>query len=112
MRLSKQKIKFFDLKADERVIFYDEDFQVEAIIRFDEDKKVLYGEFNSDFVYVSKDVEEARRDGFLNGQCFGEWTMRNAMIRSMKEHGISYELIIEITQSSEEELRRIFGSHY
>jgi hypothetical protein len=103
-RISKSEVEFFNLKISERIIFYTEDIQVEAIVFYESETDQWFGRIDSEFIDVEHEIVEAREDGFLNGQWFGEYFYRNEIIRNMINNKISNELIIKITKIDEEEL--------
>lgn len=105
MRLIQDEINFFGLNVGDRIVIFDEDFQVEAVVRHDEEKNRWYGEVVSDYVYISSEIAEAREDGLKAGEFWGRIFCRNEMIRKMIKHNISRDLIKEITGISEEALK-------
>lgn len=55
---------------------------------------------------VSKDIEEARDDGFISGKAFGIWKERANLMRKMIELKIDTQIIVEIIGVSKEEILR------
>lgn len=104
-RILKEEVKFFDLKNSERIIFYTEDIQVEAIVFYEEKEDRWFGRIDSEFIDMPKEIVEAREDGFLNGKWFGKLMCRNELIRNMDKYGISKDLIMKITNTDEYDIR-------
>lgn len=96
-RLNKEEVEYFDLKVSERIIFYTEDIQVEAIVFYDNEKDRWFGKIDSEFIDMPHEIAEAREDGFINGKHFGEWSERYNIIRNMSDHGIPRKLAKQIT---------------
>lgn len=105
-RITKGEVNFFNLKVSERIIFYTEDIEVEAIVLYDSKIDQWFGRIDSEFRDVPNEIAEAREDGFLNGQEFGIYCYRNEIINSMMNNQIPKELIMKITQTDEKELQR------
>ncbi|WP_307589418.1 hypothetical protein [Paenibacillus wynnii] len=59
--------------------------------------KLSDGELISEVITVSKEIEEAREDGFKNGKLFGTWTERDNLIRRMRALKMDPKKIEEIT---------------
>ena len=111
-QITKMDIEYFDLKECERILFYCNDIEVEAIVFYDENKDQWFGKIDSEFVDTPQEIITARIDGFDNGRLFGIWTERNNIIRSMLKHGISKELIMQITKTNEDDLRGLSAGEY
>lgn len=106
---------FFKLELDEKIAFYDEDFQLEAIVKqttrrdffeligynrettLDLNEIIWYGEIVSDVKRYSEEVEIALRDGFKNGNHFGNWTTKQKIAFKMKDKGYDLDEVFEIT---------------
>ncbi|NQX63078.1 hypothetical protein [Paenibacillus qinlingensis] len=107
IRITDNDLKHFELSEGEKVILYTEDIQGEAVIEYDNVQGSWVGKFVSEVITVSKEIEEAREDGFVNGKHFGNWTTINNLARRMKELKLSAELIHEVTGLSYEKIRGI-----
>lgn len=90
-------MNYFELIDGEKIILYAEDIQVEAKIMYDQEQSSWCGELTSEYMDVSKDIEEARDDGFENGKAFGIWTERDNLMRKMIELKIDPQTIEKIT---------------
>lgn len=106
IRISDFDMDYFELVDGEKVILYTEDIQVEAKIMYDLEQSSWCGELTSEFTDVSKDIEEAREDGFINGKAFGIWRERDNLMRKMIELKIDPQIIAEIIGVSKEEILR------
>jgi hypothetical protein len=97
LRISKLEMDYFKLSDGEEVIIYTEDIQVKARIMFDADQDSWCGELINEVITVSREIEEAREDGFINGKLFGSWTERDNLIRKMRSLKMDPKKIEEIT---------------
>ena len=97
---------YFNLSEGEEVIIYTEDFQVTARIMFDEEQDSWCGEIITEITTVSREIEEAREDGFINGKLFGSWTERDNLIRRMRQLKMDPKKIEEITGIPRSEIIR------
>lgn len=104
-RISKKDIENFKLKIDEGIILYSDDIQVGSVVGYNAETNSWFGEIVSDVVTISKEVAEAREDGFINGRFFGAYLERNEIIRRMFRQGIPKELITKVTNTVEEDLK-------
>lgn len=106
IRIPDFKMDYFELVDGEKIILYAEDIQVEAKIMYDPEQSSWCGEVSSEYMDVSKDIEEARDDGFTNGKAFGIWNERNNLMRKMIELKLDPQIIAEIIGVSKEEVVR------
>ncbi|WIM39154.1 hypothetical protein PO903_21305 [Paenibacillus sp. PK4536] len=106
IRIPDFDMDYFELVDGEKVILYAEDIQVEAKIMYDSEQSSWCGELTSEYMDVSKDIEEARDDGFINGKAFGIWKERADLMRRMIELKIDPQIIAEIIGVSKEEILR------
>ena len=97
-RMIEEDIKFFKLQAGERIIFFTEDIQVEAIVEFDDVEKRWYGKIVSDCIEMPNEIVEARDDGFFNGHLFGAISFRNEIKLRMEKNNFSKEIIDSLTK--------------
>jgi hypothetical protein len=97
-RLIEEDIKFFKLQVGERIIFYTEDIQLEAIVEFDDIEKRWYGKIVSDCIEMPNEIVEARDDGFFNGHLFGAITFRNEIKRRMEEKKLPKDIVDNLTK--------------
>ncbi|WP_256762448.1 hypothetical protein [Cohnella sp. WQ 127256] len=97
LRISSFDMEYFDLSDGEIVIIYTEDIQVEARIIYDDEQSSWCGELVGEVFTVTKEIEEAREDGFRNGRLFGSWTERDNLIRRMRALKMDPKKIEEIT---------------
>lgn len=97
LRISNLEMEYFKLSDGEIVIIYTEGIQVEARIMYDDEQSAWCGELISKVITVSKEIEEAREDGFRNGKLFGTWTERDNLIRKMRAMKMDPKKIEEIT---------------
>ncbi|MNC49997.1 hypothetical protein D3C75_992130 [compost metagenome] len=97
LRISNLDMEYFKLSDGELVIMNTEDIQVETKIMHDEEQSSWCGELISEVITVSKEIEEAREDGFKNGKLFGTWVERDKLIKRMRTLKMDPKKIEEIT---------------
>mgnify|MGYP001384038666 CR=1 FL=1 len=106
-RITKDEVEFFKLELGEEILFYTEDIQVNAKVIYDKEQDQWFGQLITEIVIISKEIAEAREDGFENGRHFGQWIERDNIARKMKELKLPDELILKISNIDKNRLKNL-----